>query len=308
MTSQSVRERLIIAANAFTDELRNENLQSVFRTKIQLPTPEQTKTGGWCLPVATWVGHPRIELWLDKWLGEKVHHFWFGFWSTEEDDIVSLISQMPETLIPRGKPYSYEHFRTFRGINVLKRSPSASDISHPIFERFPTDGIFCFGMYDNGSHGSANRLQLDAARAASFIGSVVRAVADFEEDYPSIKEGRRIVARHVRLERDSRAALRCKRRDSFRCQVCTLRFEDWYGEIGRTFAEAHHKVPLSELKHPRALKVGDLITVCANCHRMLHKMDGEAGDADRLRAILKMNNHPLLSGSKHEGGGLAMPK
>jgi predicted HNH restriction endonuclease len=60
-----------------------------------------------------------------------------------------------------------------------------------------------------------------------------------------------------------------------------------YGEFGHEFAEAHHIIPLSRLKGPVMTTVDDLITVCANCHRMLHQMDGKSGDIPRLRSIVR---------------------
>jgi 5-methylcytosine-specific restriction endonuclease McrA len=295
MKPQSDKARLVTAAQTLADELRTAHVRNIFRIKRHPARPFQTLTGGWALTIATWVGRPKMELWLDKFLGGSHRHFWFGFISTKEVEINSLISQMPESLSPR-KTYSDGEIKRVGGVCVLKRSPSASDISYPIAESYPSEKVYCVGMYDNGSHGSSNPLQLDPLRASTFIASVVRAVTDLEEEYPSIKikEGRRIVEQHIRLERDWRAALRCKERDDFKCQVCTLCFKDWYGE---EFAEAHHKVPLSKMKCPRVAKADDLITVCANCHRMLHRMDGEADNVEKLREILKTHHHPLLSNS-----------
>lgn len=75
--------------------------------------------------------------------------------------------------------------------------------------------------------------------------------------------------------------------DDYQCQVCGLRFVDVYGKLGEGFAEAHHRVPLHRLKGVVKTRMEDLATVCANCHRMLHKMDGKRGDVDKLRAILR---------------------
>jgi predicted HNH restriction endonuclease len=59
-----------------------------------------------------------------------------------------------------------------------------------------------------------------------------------------------------------------------------------YGKLGRTFAEAHHRVPLSQLKGKVLTELKDLVTVCSNCHRMLHRMDGKTNDLKKLRAIV----------------------
>ena len=46
-------------------------------------------------------------------------------------------------------------------------------------------------------------------------------------------------------------------------------FSDTYGELGEGFIEAHHTVPVSELKGERN-KVEEIELVCSNCHRILH--------------------------------------
>ena len=61
-----------------------------------------------------------------------------------------------------------------------------------------------------------------------------------------------------------------------------------YGEkLGASYAEAHHKLALGKCPDQQATCIEDLITVCANCHRMLHRMDGLAGDIKKLTNIVK---------------------
>ena len=64
---------------------------------------------------------------------------------------------------------------------------------------------------------------------------------------------------------------RVKERDSYRCQICGFIFKDFYGPPGEGVADCHHLVPVSQLKGLRKTNPGEAITVCANCHRMLHK-------------------------------------
>jgi putative restriction endonuclease len=44
-----------------------------------------------------------------------------------------------------------------------------------------------------------------------------------------------------------------------------------YGEIGRDFIEAHHTKPVASLEENERVTVEDLLAVCSNCHRMLHR-------------------------------------
>ncbi len=110
-----------------------------------------------------------------------------------------------------------------------------------------------------------------------------------ERDYPR-QENRTLVQTHLTLERRRNRYLAAerKRRDKYLCQICGMKFVTAYGSpLGDGFAEAHHRVPLSELPDLTETHIEDLITVCANCHRMLHRMEGMPGDVDKLRKIVR---------------------
>ena len=56
------------------------------------------------------------------------------------------------------------------------------------------------------------------------------------------------------------------------CEACGFDFEQTYGNLGKDFAECHHSKPVSELKPGEKTKLTDLRIVCANCHRMIHRV------------------------------------
>lgn len=74
------------------------------------------------------------------------------------------------------------------------------------------------------------------------------------------------------------------------CTRALAFFEDAYGKLGREFAEAHHMIPLSQLRGQVRSRMEHLTTVCANCHRMLHRMDGKREDVRKLRLIVRRHN------------------
>ena len=114
----------------------------------------------------------------------------------------------------------------------------------------------------------------------------MKAADHTQEVYPQL-ENRSVVRKHIYRERRSVLAEACKIRDKYSCRVCGTRFEEAYGQLGRLFAEAHHIVPLSKLKGQVERTPEDLVTVCANCHRMLHRMEGTKDDLPRLRRIVR---------------------
>lgn len=56
------------------------------------------------------------------------------------------------------------------------------------------------------------------------------------------------------------------------CEICGFSFEERYPHsLGLDFIEAHHKTPLSQLDEVSRTTLNDLLLVCSNCHRMIHR-------------------------------------
>ena len=93
-------------------------------------------------------------------------------------------------------------------------------------------------------------------------------------DGRSTVEGEQVLVTHVVRERDVGLVRRAKER--FRtvhgrlfCEACAFDFQAKYGSLGEDFIEAHHVTPLTE--GPRHTSLDDLMMLCANCHRMVHR-------------------------------------
>jgi predicted HNH restriction endonuclease len=97
--------------------------------------------------------------------------------------------------------------------------------------------------------------------------------ADEDERFPEGKEKYRI---HKSKERNQKL-IALKKHKAFLqnpnlpCEICGFSFKVRYGEIGDKFIEAHHILPISELTEEIENNLNDLILVCANCHKMIHK-------------------------------------
>lgn len=56
------------------------------------------------------------------------------------------------------------------------------------------------------------------------------------------------------------------------CKICNFNFKEVYGDIGEGFIEVHHIVPISSIKNNYKIDPKkDLIPLCSNCHRMVHR-------------------------------------
>lgn len=85
------------------------------------------------------------------------------------------------------------------------------------------------------------------------------------------------VLRRLRLVRERDPVLRREKIDAvlkaegrLACEVCTFDFASFYGERGKGFAEVHHAVPL-HVTGPTKTRLTDLVVLCSNCHRMIHR-------------------------------------
>lgn len=97
-----------------------------------------------------------------------------------------------------------------------------------------------------------------------------------------------------RFERNKMARNRCIAFYGCKCGVCGFDFETVYGEIGRSFIEVHHLIPISKIRESyRIDPIRDLIPLCSNCHSMIHRMQSPM-DIMELKRIVGQNNGNLL--------------
>jgi len=111
------------------------------------------------------------------------------------------------------------------------------------------------------------------------------------EEELEFPEGRQVYQAHVRRERNRKVVERAKaqryeRDPELRCEVCGFSFALAYGDLGDGYIEAHHTMPLGKSQGSTKTRVSDLVLVCANCHRMLHRRRPWL-DRRQLRALLR---------------------
>jgi len=89
-----------------------------------------------------------------------------------------------------------------------------------------------------------------------------------------------------RYERDAKNRKMAIKIHGLNCYVCNFNFEKVYGERGKDFIEVHHLKPLSTLGE--AVEINpetELVPLCANCHRMVHRRKDNVLSIDELKAI-----------------------
>jgi hypothetical protein len=275
----------VISARVFTGEVAATQIRDHLLPRItgpidfvRTPKPVQWDTDGWYVDIASLEGRPiSIELWFDNFATTDGRCLWAGFSSERKRPMRQLIKELPD--FQPEKTLNDEDLGSDAEFSKLKQPLNKSLALKRVFENYSSGHSF-FGIYD------LTNSDVEATVGTRFLKDILRVTPGFQlddgaDDYRAV-ENRQIVARHLLRERNSELAKRCKVRDDYRCRICSSKFEDTYGDIGREFAEAHHRIPLSKIKGEIENTPVNLITVCANCHRMLHRMSGDPSDIKEL--------------------------
>jgi 5-methylcytosine-specific restriction endonuclease McrA len=75
-----------------------------------------------------------------------------------------------------------------------------------------------------------------------------------------------------------------------KCKICGFDFEEVYGDRGKRFIEIHHINPLFNVDKEVVIDPEkDLMPVCANCHRMIHRRKDSVLSIEQMKQIIESN-------------------
>jgi predicted HNH restriction endonuclease len=101
------------------------------------------------------------------------------------------------------------------------------------------------------------------------------------------KDGKVIEYYGTRYERNPINRVRAIEIHGTKCKACGFDFEKVYGERGRGFIEVHHIKPLFSIdKEIEINPETDLVTVCSNCHKMIHRKKNTVLTINELKLLL----------------------
>lgn len=137
----------------------------------------------------------------------------------------------------------------------------------------------------HSSDSNAFRGKADLFYSVEGIGSGVWGLRNYEakidnvdltEDDISFPEGKKVLRQHILRERNPKVIIEAKKRfveahGRLFCEVCDFDFEKQYGSLGKGFIEGHHTIPISKMKAGDKTKVTDIVMLCSNCHKMIHR-------------------------------------
>lgn len=146
--------------------------------------------------------------------------------------------------------------------------------------------------YSLGSLFSISKKQYERIVSLGTCYSDINALDLTSELTPS-KEGRQKRVYTTKYERNPKNRDLAIAIHGMQCQICGFDFEEMYGFLGAGFIEVHHVKPL-HLQDEESIidPATDLVCVCANCHRMLHRKRDGIVTVEELREYVKRNRNP----------------
>lgn len=104
-------------------------------------------------------------------------------------------------------------------------------------------------------------------------------------------EGEKKAQYVTKYERDPKNRAAAIKIHGLKCAVCGFDFEKTYGEQGQGFIEVHHIKPLYTLDEVMVINPEmDLICLCSNCHRMIHRKRNQILSVEQLKELYNKNS------------------
>lgn len=180
--------------------------------------------------------------------------YWADSETVSEDDIKVGIKISDVRLSPKEGLVSRDRFKT---------DPTVS--SHRIIKN-PTGTVF-----------QIDDVVAEAMWLAWYGSDDIDITDTVPEVYKAKLEGNKKLMLHIKRERSS--ALRkakvihfLKSHKTIHCELCKVNLSDLYpAKLASGFIEVHHIKPISSLTYVSPTRFEDLILLCPNCHRMIHR-------------------------------------
>ncbi len=101
------------------------------------------------------------------------------------------------------------------------------------------------------------------------------------------KEGKIIVQYGTKFERNPELRKKAIEIHGVTCRTCGFNFEKNYGKLGKDFIEIHHIKPMYRIREEVTVNPEtDLVPLCSNCHKMIHRKRKRPLSLQELKKIL----------------------
>lgn len=112
-----------------------------------------------------------------------------------------------------------------------------------------------------------------------------------ESELRELHEGRRRRSFSSAVERNATARRLCLEHYGPTCVVCGMNFEEVFGEEFSGIIDIHHLNPISQKSGDHLVDpIEDMVPLCPNCHRMIHRKKDGVYSPDELRRLVEGRN------------------
>lgn len=208
--------------------------------------------------------------------------------SHDHPEVVAL-SDFLKTLAIHSNPGDKKSFRNPNSVymklcNFLPLDPLYKGKG---LSRGGAEDLAVWNEFSNNSLALAETAAAIHASAADRMARPLTVADEYEGEFP---EGRLLFRAHLTRERNPTLVKQAKKKALERdgklmCEVCGFDFRITYGALGENYIECHHAVPVSQLAPGAKTKIKDIVLVCSNCHRMIHRRRPWLGKSD-LKMLL----------------------
>lgn len=135
--------------------------------------------------------------------------------------------------------------------------------------------------------------KLELIEAESFFIEPKEELSLPEFELEGLEEGEKSYRINKYFERNLKNRQEAIKYHGTTCCICGFNFENIYGELGKDYIEIHHTTPLYTLdKVVKINPITDLVPICANCHRMIHRDRSNFKSIEEIKDLIK-NKNPM---------------
>ncbi|WP_259343105.1 HNH endonuclease, partial [Staphylococcus haemolyticus] len=147
-------------------------------------------------------------------------------------------------------------------------------------------------LHNHGMKGNVQGPRSLSNELLDFVLEVLEKTSDFDEsqiENVEYKEGKILKKYGSKFERNSKLREKAIEIHGVTCKVCGFNFEKKYGNIGKNFIEIHHIKPMYDIRKEILVNPQtDLIPLCSNCHKMIHRSKRKPYTIAQLKSAIKI--------------------
>ena len=146
-------------------------------------------------------------------------------------------------------------------------------------------------LHNHGMKGNVQGPRLLRNELLDFVLEVLEKTSNLNEsqiENVEYKEGKILKKYGSKFERNSKLREKAIEIHGVTCKVCGFNFEKKYGNIGKNFIEIHHIKPMYDIRKEILVNPQtDLIPLCSNCHKMIHRSKRKPYTIAQLKSMIK---------------------